>query len=207
MRSCCTWLITAPRPPLCSAYGHREPALGKTVPGRCCRARGAWGGMATEINWRTRGGGRSGFLRMLQALGKRQSCRRARAGPCEGSGSPGAEDGEQGWGRWWDRNRKDAGAAAEDGVPWAGGQHLKHPDEHRQWGKLCPSPWGGLAGRGGWWDQALCLLSMPGGRGSRLMAASRQGWAGEAGSFPVLPGMGTSSSCLALELLRGTVYL
>lgn len=91
-------------------------------------------------------------------------------------------------------------------MPWVGGQHLKHPDEHRQWGKLCPSSWEGLAGRGGWWDQALCLLSMPGGRGSRLTAANRQGWAGEAGSFPVLLGISTSSSCLALELLRGTIY-
>ena len=32
-------------------------------------------------------------------------------------------------------------------------------------------------------------------------------WAGEAGSFPALLGMGTSSFCLALEPLRGTSYL
>lgn len=92
---------------------------------------------------------------MLQALGKGQSCRRARAGPCEELEH---RDGVQGVQeqRMEIRAGKGVGSGArrmqrqqpEEGMPQLGGWHLEQPGEHRQWGKLCLSPGGGGVGLG-----------------------------------------------------------
>lgn len=193
MRSCCTWLITAPRPPLCSTYGHREPALGKTMPGRCCRARGAWGGMATEINWRTRGGGRSGFLRMLQALGKRQSCRRARAGPCEGSGSPGA-----GLGKVVGQELEGCGGSSRGRGALGGGTASEAPRRAQAVGEAVPKPLGG-AGREGWLVGSSSVPAVHARRKRKQADGSEQAGLGRGGRvFPSSAGHGH------IELLPGT---
>lgn len=93
------------------------------------------------------------------------------------------------------------GQELEDGVSWGGGQCLEHPDEHRWWGKLCPSPWTGREERVAGLGSALVFVSR--GRVVRLTLGSFR--AREAGSFSALSG--TASSCLAPELLRGTGYL
>lgn len=41
------------------------------------------------------------------------------------------------------------GQELEDGVSCVGGQCLEHPDEHKWWGKLYPSPLDWQRGEGG----------------------------------------------------------
>lgn len=132
---------------------------------------------------------------MLQALGKGQSCNRGRTGP-------GKElehrDGElrsrgQGVGLGKVLGQEPGGCGGRSQKIQVGGRHLKHPGDHRELGKLCPSPGGwqeGLGGGIGLYPYCPCPEEEEAG----LRAASRHGWAGEAGSFPALLGTGTLSS-------------
>lgn len=79
---------------------------------------------------------------MLQALGKGQSCRGARAGTLRGAGAWGWGLGEPGGQRMSIGAGEGVGAGAGGwGVPgW--GTALEPLGEHRRWEKLCPSPGG-----------------------------------------------------------------
>ena len=139
--------------------------------------------MADKINWRTRGGGRSGIPEDAPGPGEGVELQESKGWTLQGAGaqgwdlgSPGAEDGDQGWGRCWGRSQKDAGAAGRGWGDLSGGTASGAPRRAQAVGEAVPEPQG-LAGRGGWWDQALSLLSVRRGRAGRLVAASRQGWA------------------------------